>query len=200
MMHDAAPTHQRRAGTTAGKSAAQRAPGTLTVEGNQVAVDGQTLRGSLERGSGQSPMHMVSAYLVEAGFTLGSQAFDEKRNEIMAIPDLKRSLNLRGATVTIDAMGSQREIAATAREVGAHCQLQVKEHQPKLLHNIKDSMAEATRRPRTSRDCNGFAREWQRRAWAMAAASSGCGCRAGGSCRTCCGCRGATCLSASGRG
>jgi predicted transposase YbfD/YdcC len=129
-------------------TAALRAPGTVEVHGHQVAFDGQTLRGSLERASGQSPVHMVSAYLVEAGFTLGSQAVDEKGNEIMAIPDLMRSLNLRGATVTIDAMGCQREIAATAREAGAHYQLQVKDNQPTLLRDIETSMLEATRRRR----------------------------------------------------
>ncbi len=127
---------------------ALRAPGALSAAGSQVAFDGQTLRGSLDRASGQSAVHMVSAYLVEAGFTLGSKAVDAKGNEILAIPELMRTLNLKGATVTIDAMGCQREIAATAREVGAHYQLQVKENQPTLLQNIKDSMAEATRRRR----------------------------------------------------
>ncbi len=128
--------------------AALRAPGALTVEGKQVAFDGQSLRASLDRATGQSPVHMVSAYLVEAGFTLGCKRVDEKSNEITAIPDLMRSLNLRGATVTIDAMGCQKEIAATAREVGAHYQLQVKENQPNLLKSVKISMMEATRRRR----------------------------------------------------
>jgi predicted transposase YbfD/YdcC len=51
---------------------------------------------------------MVSECLVEAGFTLGSQAVDAKSNEIMEVPALMRSLTLRGAMVTIDAVGSQR--------------------------------------------------------------------------------------------
>ena len=127
---------------------ALRAPGALAVEGRQVAFDGQSLRASLDRAGGQTPVHMVSAYLIDAGFTLGCKRVDEKTNEITAIPDLMRSLNLRGATVTIDAIGCQREIAATAREAGAHYQLQVKENQPTLLKNVKDSMAEATRRRR----------------------------------------------------
>lgn len=124
------------------------APCTVKLGGQHVAIDGQTLRGSVERASGQSPVHMVSAYLVESGFTLGSQAVDEKSNEIRAIPDLMRSLNLRGATVTIDSMGCQREIAATAREAGAHYQLQVKENQLTLRRNIESSMLAATRRRR----------------------------------------------------
>jgi len=124
------------------------APGAISVQGHQVAIDGQTLRGSLDRGSGQTAVHMVSAYLTEAGFTLGCQRVDEKTNEIIAIPALMKSLNLRGATVTIDSMGCQREIAAVAREQGAHYQLQVKENQPTLVKNIKETMAEATRRRR----------------------------------------------------
>jgi predicted transposase YbfD/YdcC len=129
-------------------SAALRAPGALTVDGSQVAFDGQALRATVDRAAGQSPVHMVSAYLIEAGFTLGTKRAEDKSNEITAIPELMRSLNLRGATVTIDAMGCQRDIAATAREVGAHDQLQAKKNQPTLMKNIRDSMAEATRRRR----------------------------------------------------
>jgi predicted transposase YbfD/YdcC len=129
-------------------TATLRAPGALTVKGFQVAFDGQSLRASVDRALGHSPVHMVSAFLVEQGFTLGSKRVDDKSNEIMAIPDLVRSLNLRGATVTIDAIGCQREIAAAVRESDAHYQLQVKDNQPTLLKNVKDSMAEATRRRR----------------------------------------------------
>lgn len=125
---------------------ALRGPEALSVEGKQVALDGQTLRGSLDRASGDSPVHMVSAYLTEAGLTLGSVAVDEKSNEIKALPELMRSLTLQGATVTIDSMGCQREIAATAREMGAHYQLQVKGNQPILRKNIEDSLSEAARR------------------------------------------------------
>jgi len=129
-------------------SSALRAPGALTVDGQHVAFDGQSLRGSADRAAGQGPVHMVSAFLVEAGFTLGTLRVDDKSNEITAIPDLIRSLNLKGATISSDAMGCQREIAAVAREAGAHYLLQVKENQPTLLQNIKTSMAEATRRRR----------------------------------------------------
>lgn len=127
-------------------TAALRAPGALTVEGVQVAFDGQTLRGSLDRASGVSAVHMVSAYLVESGVTLGTKAVDEKSNEIIAIPDLIRSLNLQGATITIDSLGCQRKIAAAIREAGAHYQLQVKENQPTLQKNIEESLVEATRK------------------------------------------------------
>lgn len=127
---------------------ALREPNALRVDGFQVAFDGQSLRASVDRSLGAPPVHMVSAYLTEAGLTLGSQRVDDKSNEITAIPDLMRSLNLRGATITVDAMGCQREIAATAREAGAHYQLHVKDNQPTLLKNVADSMVEATRRRR----------------------------------------------------
>lgn len=129
-------------------AAALDVSGAISVSGQQVAIDGQTLRGSLDRGSGQTAVHMVSAYLTEAGLTLGCQRVDAKTNEITAIPELMKSLQLRGATVTIDSMGCQREIAAVARDQGAHYQLQVKENQPTLLKNIKETMGEATRRRR----------------------------------------------------
>jgi predicted transposase YbfD/YdcC len=129
-------------------TAALCAPGVLTVDGKQIAFDGQSLRGSADRAAGNSAVHMVSAFLTEAGFTLGTLRVDDKSNEITAIPDLIRSLNLHGATISVDAMGCQREIAATAREAGAHYLLQAKDNQPTLLQNIKDSMVEATRRRR----------------------------------------------------
>ena len=88
--------------------------------------------------AGLSPVHMVSAFLTEAGFTLGSERVDDKSNEIKAIPILVRSLDLRGATVSSDAMGCQREIAACLREAGAHYLLQVKGNQPTLLAQIQD--------------------------------------------------------------
>jgi predicted transposase YbfD/YdcC len=125
---------------------ALREPGALTTEGNHVAFDGQALRGSADRDKGTTAVQMVSAYLTAMGVTLGTERVDDKSNEIKAIPNLIRSLNLRGATVTIDAMGCQRDIAAELRAAGAHYVLQVKENQPTLLANAKTSGAELARR------------------------------------------------------
>ena len=129
-------------------TSALREPGALTVDGRHVAIDGQALRGSIDRRAGTSAVHMVSAYLTRQGITLGTVRVDDKSNEINAIPELIRSLNLRGATVTIDAMGCQRGIAATIREAGAHYVLQVKENQKKLHDDIAASMADLVRRRR----------------------------------------------------
>src|SRR5271155_4198454 len=77
-----------------------------------IAIDGKTQRGSARRTVGQSPLHVVSAWSVENHLTLGQVATHEKSNEITAIPELLKFLDLAGAVVTIDAMGCQKDIAA----------------------------------------------------------------------------------------
>ena len=79
--------------------------------GKHIAIDGKTLRGSFDTAAGQNPLHLVSAWACDARLTLGQIATDVKSNEITAIPLLLELLNLKGATVTIDAMGCQKEIA-----------------------------------------------------------------------------------------
>ena len=76
-----------------------------------IAVDGKTLRGSKTSSDGKGALHVVSAYATEAGLVLAQRAVDGKSNEITAIPELLDMLNLKGAIVTIDAMGTQKEIA-----------------------------------------------------------------------------------------
>jgi predicted transposase YbfD/YdcC len=77
-----------------------------------VAIDGKTVRGSRQDADGKGALHLVSAYAHEAGLVLAQQAVDGKSNEIAAIPELLDMLALDGAIVTIDAMGTQKEIAA----------------------------------------------------------------------------------------
>ena len=74
-----------------------------------IAIDGKTLRGS--RDKDQRPLHLVSAFASEARIVLGQCSVQEKSNEITAIPTLLEGLDLRGAIVTIDAMGCQYSIA-----------------------------------------------------------------------------------------
>lgn len=75
-----------------------------------VAIDGKALRRALDEG-GKMP-YIVNAWACEKGLVLGQVKVDEKSNEITAIPELLRILNLEGCTVTIDAMGCQKDIAA----------------------------------------------------------------------------------------
>jgi predicted transposase YbfD/YdcC len=107
-----------------------------TAVGRQVAIDGKTVRASLDRAAGQNPLHVVSAWAREARLVLGQVAVDEKSNEITAIPKLLELLELSGAVVTIDAMGCQKEIAAKIRERGADYVLAVKGNQEHLEEDI----------------------------------------------------------------
>jgi len=106
--------------------------------GRHIAIDGKTARASLDRASGQKPLHLVSAWAREAGLVLGQVAVDEKSNEITAIPKLLAMLELSGAIVTIDAMGCQKEIVTQIREGGADYVLPVKGNQEHLEQDIID--------------------------------------------------------------
>ena len=115
--------------------------------GWHLPIDGKTERGSCDRASGKKAIHSVSVFLSELGVVLGQRVVGEKSNEIVAIPDLLRSLNISGATITIDAMGCQREIAHVAIERNANYILQVKKNQPLLLLACQKSAAAAVSRP-----------------------------------------------------
>jgi predicted transposase YbfD/YdcC len=82
------------------------------TDGQLISLDGKTLRGSYDRGGKQGMIHMVSAWASQNRLVLGQRKVNEKSNEITAIPELLKVLNLNGAVVSIDAMGCQTEIAA----------------------------------------------------------------------------------------
>jgi predicted transposase YbfD/YdcC len=109
------------------------------VAGEVVAIDGKTLRGSFDTAAGRQPLHLVSAWATEARLVLGQVAVDAKSNEITAIPLLLELLDLRGAVVTIDAMGCQTEIAAAIRGRGADYLLAVKDNQPTLYGAVHEA-------------------------------------------------------------
>jgi predicted transposase YbfD/YdcC len=88
--------------------------------------DGKTQRGSHDRAKGKSALHLVHAWATANHLLLGQVAVDEKSNEITAIPELLKLLELSGAIVTIDAMGCQKEIARTIRDQGADYVLALK--------------------------------------------------------------------------
>ena len=104
----------------------------------QVAIDGKTLRRSFDRAGEKAALHLVSAWCVENHFTLAQVAVDGKSNEITAIPQLLRMLEISGAIVTIDAMGCQRQIAAQVVEAKADYLLAVKDNHPQLHEDILD--------------------------------------------------------------
>jgi predicted transposase YbfD/YdcC len=106
------------------------------VQGQIVNIDGKCLRGSDDQKLGKRAIYMVSAWAAENEIVLGQRKVDEKSNEITAIPELLKLLNLSGCIVTIDAMGTQTAIAKTIQECNADYVLSVKENQGHLFEDI----------------------------------------------------------------
>jgi predicted transposase YbfD/YdcC len=116
-----------------------------------VAIDGKTVRGSRRRD--ERAIHLVSAYASTLGMALGQVRTAQKSNEITAIPELLDVLLLKGAIVTIDAMGCQRNIAAQILDAGAHYVLAVKDNQATLLERMRQAL-DAVDRFAGSNDAN----------------------------------------------
>jgi len=115
----------------------------VNIEDEQVAIDGKALRGS--RSQEDRHIHAVSAWACESAITLAQAFVDEKSNEITAIPELLKMINLKGAVVTIDAMGTQREIAAQIADGEADYLLSVKGNQGDLHQELIDQFDFAAR-------------------------------------------------------
>lgn len=105
--------------------------------GKLIAIDGKTLRRSFRKKSGWDQLHLVTAWASDNGLTLGQVACADKSNEITAIPQLLKLLNVEGCTVTIDAMGCQTEIAAQIRDRKAHYLLALKGNQSGLQADMQ---------------------------------------------------------------
>jgi predicted transposase YbfD/YdcC len=115
--------------------------GALGIE--HVAIDGKTLRSSGSDAKGLGMLHLVSAWAADAQLSLGQVAVQGKSNEITAIPELLELLSLKGALVTIDAMGCQKQIAKRIVDQGGDYVLTVKDNQPNLAADILSSFTEA---------------------------------------------------------
>jgi predicted transposase YbfD/YdcC len=111
---------------------------TRLTAGEVVAIDGKSLRGTA-KAEGKPIVHMVSAWASANNLVLGQRKTDAKSNEITAIPQLLSALELSGTVVTIDAIGCQKAIAQQIVTQQADYALAVKENQPSLLADIKDS-------------------------------------------------------------
>lgn len=110
-------------------------------QGGIIAIDGKTLRGT--KVNGNKPLHIVSAWATSQHLTLGQTTINEKSNEITAIPVLLKTLHLKGAIVTIDAMGCQKEIAQKIIDGKGHYCLAAKGNQEKLWNDIAASFEKA---------------------------------------------------------
>lgn len=107
-----------------------------TSAGRLLAIDGKTARQSFDKATAKSALHMVSVWAVSQKLSIASVAVDQKSNEITAIPEVLRQVELCGAIVTIDAMGCQTEIAKQIVDAGGEYILAVKGNQPTLHEGI----------------------------------------------------------------
>jgi predicted transposase YbfD/YdcC len=104
--------------------------------GDLVAIDGKTLRHSFDRATSTKAIHMVSAWANRNRLVLGQVKVEDKSNEITAIPRLLKMLDLTGTTVTIDAMGCQKEIAQVITDQGADYVLALKKNHSHLYDDV----------------------------------------------------------------
>ncbi len=107
------------------------------TQGQVVAIDGKRLRGSYDKGSNKAAIHMVSAWATVNQISLGQLKVDDKSNEITAIPELLGMLEIAGCIITIDAMGTQKEIAQQIRAHQADYVLALKSNQGELYEEVK---------------------------------------------------------------
>lgn len=107
-------------------------------EGDLVAIDGKTIRRSYDKNGSKSAIHVVSAYAEKNRICLGQIQTEEKSNEITAIPQLLDLLFLKGATITIDAMGCQKKIVESIRSKKADYVIAVKKNQQALYEEIEN--------------------------------------------------------------
>jgi predicted transposase YbfD/YdcC len=125
-----------------------RAATVAGVEQPVIPVDGKTARRSHDRKNGLGALHVVSAWASEFGLSLGQVACGEKSNEITAIPELLRLVDIRGAIVTIDAIGTQTAIAETIIDEGGDYVLALKGNQEALhqaiIEHIDEQLEEDT--------------------------------------------------------
>lgn len=107
------------------------------TQGQVIGVDGKQMRGSHNKGIGKKAIYMVSAWAEKNHLVLGQRKVSEKSNEITAIPELLRLIEIKGCIVTIDAIGTQTKIAKQIIEAEGDFLLSVKQNQGKLYQDLE---------------------------------------------------------------
>ena len=122
----------------------QRWSGELSglLAGKQIAIDGKTLRRSFEHAWDKSGLHLITAWCVQENLVLAQLAVDEKSNEITAVPELLKLLDIRGAVVTVDALNTQTQTAEQVVKGGGDYVMAVKENHPTLCDTIQRNLDE----------------------------------------------------------
>ena len=123
------------------------------VPGEWIHLDGKTLRRTRCQSQKLKALHVVSAWAGQTGMTLGQVAVAAKSNEITAMPQLLKFLDLHEKIVTTDAMGCQKEIAQTIVAGGGDYLLAVKDNQPTLHAELQAAFAQAPAPERGPRGC-----------------------------------------------
>ena len=103
----------------------------------KISIDGKAIKSATDKINNGNIPYIVSAFIGEIGLSIGQIKVDDKSNEIIAIPELLDLIDIKGATITIDAIGTQYEIANKIVSKGGHYALRVKKNQPKLFRNVK---------------------------------------------------------------
>ena len=144
------------------------------TDGELIAIDGKTLRGSYDRGDGKAALSMVSAWASANRLVLAQEQVSDKSNEITAIPALLTALEISGCLVTIDAMGTQRRIAQQIRDQDGDYVLALKSNHPTLYEDVRTFFDEAQAKQFQGIDHDyfehtdgGHGRIEVRRCWAM---------------------------------
>lgn len=106
------------------------------TEGEIIAIDGKTLKGSIDKANGRTAIHMVHAWACSNELLIGELKTESKSNEITAIPKLLEMLDIKGCIVTIDAMGTQKDIAEKIRGKKADYVLALKGNHPLLCEEV----------------------------------------------------------------
>jgi predicted transposase YbfD/YdcC len=120
------------------QSLREQAAETAAVDRPVLAVDGKTARRSHDRRAGLGALHCVSVWASDFGLSLGQVACAEKSNEITAIPELLRLVDIKGTIITIDALGAQKAIAEQVIDGGADYVLALKGNQEALHQAVID--------------------------------------------------------------
>ena len=105
--------------------------------GKIISIDGKAIRNATDKINGGNIPYIVSAFLGDIGLSIGQVKVDDKSNEITAIPDLLDLIDIKGATITIDAIGTQEDIVNKIVDKKAHYVLKAKENQKALYKDIK---------------------------------------------------------------
>lgn len=111
-----------------------------------IAIDGKTLRHTFDTAKDKPAIHMISAFAASSKIVLGQQKTNDKSNEITAIPELLKLLEIKGNIITIDAMGCQKNIAQQIVEKEAHYVLALKGNQGNLYEDVKSFLENETKR------------------------------------------------------